>query len=257
MSTQPVSLRRPSVARAARLLLLGAVVGAAAVAACLPGEPRPRKLSEKEALEFSLDQPTALDDISFRQSKKGKPEDVGCADGQREGFSNLERFPNVAGCLARWEGKKSLRAPVTKKACGDDNKTKCASPGDVCAEGWHLCGVGGSNQDLAERVTGQECDKEAGPGKFVAAMSHLQEPKVCPPLPTKETVFDCLAEGIGAESVCCGEGCSFGKCRHGVWKSKTKISRGKAEGCGSSSSRRNGGLLCCRDELVAVADEAK
>ena len=170
--------------------MLGAVVGAAAVAACLPGEPQPRKLSEKEALEFSLDQPTALDDISFRQSKKGKPEDVGCADGQREGFANLERFPNVAGCLARWEGKKNLREVPSKKACGDDMKGKCKAPADACAPGWHLCGFGGSNQDLAERVTGKECRTEAGPGKFVAAMSHLQEPKVCPPIPTAETVFE-------------------------------------------------------------------
>ena len=239
------------------LLALACLTLCGLLTACIPPEAQPRKLSEKEALEFSLDQPTALDDVSFRQSKKGKPEDVGCADGQREGFANLERFPNVAGCLARWEGKQSLRTPVTGTACGDDNKTKCESPGDVCAEGWHLCGVGGSNEDLATRVTGEECNTEAGPGKFVAAMSHLQEPKVCPPLPTKDTVFDCLAEGIGAESVCCGDGCTFGKCRHGVWKSKTKISRGKAEGCGSSSARRNGGLLCCRDELLSVADASR
>ena len=217
---------------------------------CLPGEAQPRKLSEKEALEFSLDQPSALDDVPFRQSKKGKPEDIGCADGQREGFANLERFPNVAGCLVAWEGKMSLRAVGNKEPCGDDKRKKCKAPADACAPGWHLCGLGGDNQDLAQRLTGKECKEEAGPGKFVAAMSHVQEQKVCPPMPTEDTVFECFAEGLGAESVCCGEGCNFGKCRHGVWKGQTMISRGKAEGCGSSSSRRNGGLLCCRDEIV-------
>ena len=80
-----------------RLRALCCICVCAMLSSCLPPEAKPRKLSEKEALEFSLDQPTALDDVTFRQSKKGKPEDIGCADGQREGFSNLERFPNVAG----------------------------------------------------------------------------------------------------------------------------------------------------------------
>ena len=36
-------------------------------------------------------------------------------------------------------------------------------------------------------------------------------------------------------------------CRDAIWRGQTKISLGKAEGCGSVTSERNGGILCCYD----------
>jgi hypothetical protein len=53
--------------------------------------------------------------------------------------------------------------------------------------------------------------------------------------------------GIGAEPVCCGNDCLFGKCKDGVFKGKTRISRGTTEGCGAVTSDRNGGVMCCYD----------
>lgn len=193
------------------------------------------------------DPPRSLQGIKFVESEKGEPGVIGCADGQREGFADLTRHKRIAGCLATWEGTKSLRDKPTGKVCGDDNKVVCNSPADACAKGWHVCGWNGKNDDLKRHTTANACNKEAGPGKFVAAMSHGQSEDLCPPAPTAETVFPCMDSGICSEPVCCGDACQFGKCRDGVWKGQTKISLGKAEGCGSVTSERNGGVLCCYD----------
>ena len=194
------------------------------------------------------DPPRSLQGIKFIESEKGDPAIVGCADGQREGFADIARHRRVAGCLATWEGTKSLRDKPTSKACGDDGKGVCTVPADVCAPGWHVCGNNGKNDDLKTHTTFKACNKEAGPGKFVAAISHGQTEELCPPAPTAETVFPCMDSGICSEPVCCGDACAFGKCRDAVWKGQTRISLGKAEGCGSVTSEKNGGVMCCYDK---------
>jgi hypothetical protein len=195
------------------------------------------------------DPPRSLQGIKFIEGEKADPALVGCADGQREGFADLQRHRRVAGCLATWEGTKSLRDKPTGKACGDDIKGGvCTVPADVCAVGWHVCGSTGKNDDLKTHTTFKACNKEAGPGKFVAAMSHGQTEELCPPAPTAETVFPCMDSGFCAEPICCGDNCQFGKCRDAVWKGQTRISLGKAEGCGSVTSERNGGVMCCYDK---------
>ncbi len=204
------------------------------------------------------DPPRSLQGIKFVESEKGDPAVVGCADGQREGFADLTRHRRIAGCLATWEGTKSLRDKRTDKPCGDDVKADpkdpkatssvCTVPADACAPGWHVCSTNGKNDDLKSHTTFKACNKEAGPGKFVAAISHGQTEELCPPAPGPDTVFQCMDSGYCAEPVCCGDNCQFGKCRDGVWKGQTRISLGKAEGCGSVTSERNGGVLCCYDK---------
>ncbi len=195
------------------------------------------------------DPPRSLQGIKFIESEKADPAVIGCADGQREGFADIQRHRRVAGCLATWEGTKSLRDKPTGKACGDDIKGGvCTVPADVCSIGWHVCGSTGKNDDLKTHTTFKACNKEAGPGKFVAAMSHGQTEELCPPAPTAETVFPCMDSGFCAEPICCGDNCQFGKCRDAVWKGQTRISLGKAEGCGSVTSERNGGVMCCYDK---------
>ncbi len=194
----------------------------------------------------SKDPPKSLQGVKFVESEKGVPEVVGCADGQREGFADITKHKRIAGCLARWEGVKSLRDKPTGKACGDDGDV-CPVPADACSPGWHICGMDSKNTDLKGHTSWRACEKETGPGKFVAGMSHGQTDELCPPPPTAATEFPCMESGIGSEPVCCGDDCQYGKCRDGVWRGKTKISLGKAEGCGAVTSERNGGVLCCFD----------
>jgi hypothetical protein len=192
------------------------------------------------------DPPKSIQGVKFVESEKGPPEIVGCADGQREGFADLSKHTRIAGCLATWPGVKSLRDEPTGKVCGDDGEV-CEVPADACAPGWHVCGSNGKNTDLKSHTSWRACDKESGPGKFIAAISHGQTDELCPPPPTASTVFPCMESGYCSEPVCCGADCQYGKCRDAVGRGKTKISLGKAEGCGAATSERNGGILCCYD----------
>ena len=38
---------------------------------------------------------------------------IGCADGQREGFVDMTKFPSIAGCAATWLARPSMRATRT------------------------------------------------------------------------------------------------------------------------------------------------
>src|ERR1041385_6359860 len=58
--------------------------------------------------------------FQITQSTPGDPSVVGCADGQREAFGDVAAFPTIAGCIAEWNGKISLRAGGVGSACGDD-----------------------------------------------------------------------------------------------------------------------------------------
>lgn len=207
------------------------------------------------------DRPGSMKGVAFVEGDKGDPKVVGCADGQREGFADLAAHPRVAGCVGLWEGSKNLRDKPTGKPCGDDLEgSKCGVPADVCAEGWHVCLHEGKSDDLRDRVEADACENGSGPGRFNAAASHSPNDEIDPcPRINKNTMLPCMLNGLGAEPVCCGGDCKAGKCKDGVWKGKTLISRGTTEGCGSVSSERNGGVLCCFDgdePPVAAAAEA-
>ncbi|MEM6290015.1 MAG: hypothetical protein AAGA54_02085 [Myxococcota bacterium] len=195
---------------------------------------------------YDGDRPGSMKGYKFVESEKVDPKIAGCADGQREGFADVEKNPRIAGCMAKWKEGKSLRDKPTGKACGDDGD-ECTVPADACAPGWHVCGMEGKSDDLKTRTTQKECDN-AGPGRFNAAMSHSPTDEIDPcPRITKNTDLPCVQAGIGAEPVCCGNDCLGGKCKDAVWKGKTRISRGTTEGCGAVTSDRNGGVLCCYD----------
>jgi hypothetical protein len=226
---------------------LSAVFVSTVVIAC--GPPPNKNVAKKVGTEAKGgdNAPTALTDVQFEESPAGgDPAVVGCADGQREGFADIAKFPTIAGCLGVWEGKATLRKGQTSKACGDDLDV-CSSPADVCAQGWHVCARDGDYHDLSDRVDEAQCAQGAGPGKFVAAISHVKKKKECAPPPAPTTRYPCLDTGWGAEPVCCGQGCKFGTCRDTVWVGKTRISLGTSEGCGAVTSERNGGILCCKD----------
>jgi hypothetical protein len=229
------------------VLALSGLLLSTALVAC--GPPPNKNSAKKVGSEAKGDDnaPTAMADIKFQESPRGgDPKAVGCADGQREGFADLAKFPTIAGCLGVWDQATTLRKGKTSKACGDDLEV-CASPADVCAEGWHVCARDGDYHDLSDRVDDQQCAEGAGPGKFLAAISHVKKKKECAPPPDASTRYPCLKSGWGAEPVCCGQDCKFGNCRDAVWAKKTKISRGTEQGCGGVTSDRNGGVLCCKD----------
>jgi hypothetical protein len=238
-------MQRPAVLALFGLLATG--IFATGVIAC--GPPPAKNTAKKVGKD---DRPAtsagSLSEIKFQESPAGgDPAVVGCADGQREGFADLTKYPTIAGCLASWEGNMSLRKGPMGAPCGDD-KEACSAPASVCAPGWHVCGRDGDWHDLVDRIDAKACSEGAGPGRFNAAISHVKKKKECAPVPTDTTRYPCLKDGYGSEPVCCGLDCRFGQCRDAVWEKQTRISVGKSQGCGSLGSDKNGGVLCCKDK---------
>lgn len=171
----------------------------------------------------------------------------GCSDGQREAFLDLDRYPNIAGCLGRWDGIKSLREPSTGKSCGDDLGL-CDVPADLCAKGWHICGISGDVRELIDQVDADSCHNISNE-RFVAAISHCIAQTGCQYDRSERPVYPCFEKGWCAEPVCCGVNCKQGSCKSGIYQDdKTYIAQGEDQGCGGITSDRAGGVLCCRDK---------
>jgi hypothetical protein len=179
-----------------------------------------------------------------QQGERGEPTVIGCADGQREAFVDRGAYPKIAGCLATWPGALSLRATRAGKPCGDD-AGGCTSPADACGPGWHVCAADGAVADL-KQISPDQC-AHAGGGRFSAGMSHCTAQVDCKYDAAPGASYPCFASGWCSEPVCCGDDCGdFGSCRDGVWPGATHIAQGTDQGCAASTSRRAGGILCCK-----------
>jgi hypothetical protein len=168
---------------------------------------------------------------------------IGCADGTREGYSDVATYPTIAGCGASWVGELDLRATATGAACGND-LGMCVSPADACARGWHVCASSGDVTELLV-LTATTCANEVG--SFVAAAGHCVPGPGCSyPAPGQ---FACVS-GVTApctQPICCGTLCNrFNGCRDGVWPSATSENASGAPGCANTSSMTQTGVLCCR-----------
>ena len=205
-------------------------------------------------------EPTPVGNVDYVESEPGPPEVVGCSDGQREAFADVQRYPTIAGCVGSW-GRDNLRSDRLGQPCGDDlpsaRRSGCSSPANICATGWHICGnvkesdpIVEDYRDLADRITADDCDN-AGPGRFNAAMGHADNEAIdsCGNMEGADALhhfLGCMNYGWGTEPVCCGSMCEFGECKDGVWRGRTRISRGVAQGCGEVDSDTTPGILCCK-----------
>jgi hypothetical protein len=71
---------------------------------------------------------------------------VGCADDTREGFKDLEKYPNIAACSGGWQiagfVSPETHIPQCDRHGGNDGAHvdgDGCSVADLCAEGWHVC----------------------------------------------------------------------------------------------------------------------
>jgi hypothetical protein len=96
--------------------------------------------------------------------------DNGCADGEREGFQSLTKFPNIAGCAGgfRVAGVRNTLMPACGRAGGDDGANPSGNGcnvADLCATDWHVCK--NAAEVSARAPTGcQESASDAGPPLF-------------------------------------------------------------------------------------------
>lgn len=174
------------------------------------------------------------------------PEEVGCADGSREAFGDLIRFPDLAGCSGRWFGLPSLRtAKLASEACGQAMEAECVSPADLCAPGWDVCARGGEPGALREALSGSDACASAGQGRWVAAMSHCERIDWLGGC-VYASPGGCSTGGTCAEPICCGGGCVEGGCVDGLYDGATRIPATSSFGCGALPSSAVDGVMCCR-----------
>ncbi|MFO0593620.1 MAG: hypothetical protein U0441_39125 [Polyangiaceae bacterium] len=84
----------------------------------------------------------------------------GCSDGAREGFTDFEKYPYIAGCSGGFQIPGVL-GELTAPACGWKAGNGSSNPNgigcnawDLCAPGWHVCG--GAAEVAQDSPTG--CD---------------------------------------------------------------------------------------------------
>ena len=188
---------------------------------------------------------TTVGSVVVTHGPAGPPAVVGCADGRREGFLDVDRFPRIAGCMATWADAPTLRAPATGASCGDGIGT-CAAPADACAAGWHVCVSSGNPADLTSSASSEQC-LHAGGGYFASAMSHCNGPSsTCNYADDPGETASCLPSAWCSEPVCCGSSCArTAGCRDGVWPGATRLGS-SADGCGRFRAPTVSGVLCCR-----------
>jgi hypothetical protein len=181
---------------------------------------------------------------------------VGCSDGSREYFVDLQGQPDIAGCSGGFSvagvSTPGSMAPACGRVAGNDSANPTGSGctvEDLCSVGWHVCvdaaDVGNSSS------TGQ-CDA-AAPNEFwltrqvqdsqgtcapPPAVNNItgcgtlggspQDPQSCAPLTNRMRAADC----VPTQAWYCGATQA-----DGAIESQLVVKVGPAEG----------GVLCCRD----------
>jgi hypothetical protein len=211
--------------------------------------------------------------------------EVGCADGQREGFLDEDAYPQIAACSGGWATPgitPDTVVPTCGRKGGDDGALAdgagCSSA-DLCAQGWHVCE--GWKEVAAKSPTG--CAGATPPG--APSKSHffaIRQPSanniVCGDWGDGfNDVFGCGNLGVGlAPDKGCGpldralastqpDTCGFNEAQPplGPWECKggagSDLKEGQfitKKGCPNKScqydgqpvgSGDKGGVLCCRD----------
>jgi len=224
-------------------------------ARCAEGDRCPSGLACRDGI--CVDENAPVDDAARDAPRidaritDGTPSDgmnaIGCADGAREAFVDLVKFPNVAGCAASWSGALGMRAPTTSQPCGDDLQL-CATPGDACAPGWRVCGSNGMTTDLTTRMVEADCLTAGGStdatARFAGAHSHCAgyDGAVC----DYATPRACPVNNACSEPICCGAGCRHDMgCLSGAFTNQGATGS-LQNGCGSMLAADVTGVLCCR-----------
>lgn len=91
---------------------------------------------------------------------------VGCADGTREGFVDVESAREIAGCSGAWRepGVVGVTTPTCDRQGGNNGGNQDGdgcSVADLCAPGWKVCA---SPMDVATRAPGGSCAGATRPG---------------------------------------------------------------------------------------------
>jgi hypothetical protein len=135
-------------------------------------------------------------------SSGGPDPDVGCSDGTREYFTDIQAQPSIAGCAGGFgiAGITTVQSktPQCGRVSGNDsantNGDGC-SVEDLCAEGWHVCR---DKDDVKESSATGACEPlPAGPLQFWLTRQVQNEDGACSSPPDTNNITGC---GTGPRS---------------------------------------------------------
>jgi hypothetical protein len=187
----------------------------------------------------------------------GAPLAVGCADGTREGFRNLDRWPVIAGCSGAFGQAGVVGSPDLSRTCGHpagDTATQPTDPdcsaADLCAAGWHVCR---NAAEVAQR-SGSGCEGcvPAGEPRFFLVAAGASTMGVCSPDPQAANDL----HGCGGLGQAESDGCAplsrrlgFADCltTDGVWSCGGVADSTREAAVVTKTQTTLGGVLCCRD----------
>lgn len=172
---------------------------------------------------------------------------VGCSDGVRDGFRDLDAFPRLAACAGGWTVA-GIEAPALASCgeSGDDGPNPigngCA-PGNLCAAGWHVCA---DRTELVLVLGMTACDAEVDGGFFATNQaSSVAAGSTCGVGGTRG-LFGCGSLGLGTDPVTCSPitRWSGGACTAlgGEWT----CTAGDERTTVVKEQPGGGGVLCCR-----------
>lgn len=212
-----------------------------------------------------------------------QPPIVGCADGEREGFTDPRQYPCIAACQTKWTVPGVIGKTATcQRQAGDDitSQPDGCSVEDACAPGWHVC-RSQAEVNYAFRREGTCRDAGAGfylsqvsgPGCGICAVEGGEntectggncQRECAPNSQTRNDLFGCgsltRADGILEEAEPDPETCGpFNLFSNNLCQSVPGLYCGNADGLDEAdiavkSEYPGGGVLCCADQCVDRTD---
>ena len=167
------------------------------------------------------------------------PDQIGCADGTREGFDSIVDYPGIAACAGQWN-QPGIDSPRTGSSCSGG--FKCAAV-DLCAPTWEICA-----DHLAVASHGASaCDEAARPGFYATGQRSTGN-------------LECI-DGLGSNDLF---GCDAPFVRSMIGSDCAPLNGGSGDGCDvlgppwqcvAGANERDtvvktadasGGVLCCK-----------
>jgi hypothetical protein len=190
---------------------------------------------------------------------RGDPAAVGCADGSREGFADLGRWPRIAGCSGGFRvpgvDGDGARSPHCDREAGNTGANPAGvgcSAADLCAAGWQICTDAGD----VERSSPTGCAGAAPDGYalfFLVATGASPDGICVPGAGFENDLFGCGSFGDPVHPSCAplDRRLDFTGCyaTRGLWSCGDDRTHLQETAEVSKAGPGLGGVLCCRHVL--------
>jgi hypothetical protein len=244
------------------LLLLagGCLVFDAGVVDPYDGDAAPPPVFPADAAAGPVDAPhldAAREVARDEAGVPGKPEQMGCADGTREGFISLTDWPAIAGCSGAWSLGGLLspeaRAPACMREAGNDGLNafgEGCGVADLCAAGWRVCRD--ANDVRRHSPSGCESAVNSVEPRFFLVLAGASAQGICSPdRNAANDLHGCGNLGQSESSACepLNRRMTFAECQasRGVWVCGGPGEHLTEAALVSKSDSALGGALCCRE----------